>query len=64
MGGQFRVTGTGGLEGKPLVVGWDMGVAFEFARALGVCCAAVAEFLPALEPIAVRAMNEKIGSGG
>lgn len=63
MGGQLRVTGTGGLEGKPLVVGWDLGVAFEMARALDVSSAAVAHFLPALEPIAVRAMNEKIGSG-
>jgi hypothetical protein len=62
MGGQFRVT-AGGIDGRPLVVGWDLGVAFEMARALGVPTAAVAEFMPAVESVAIQEVNRKIGGG-
>lgn len=53
LGGQMRVTAAG------TVVGWDFGAALAMASALGINPAPVAEILPALEAVMVRALNEQ-----
>ena len=55
LGGQLRI-----LPGA--VVGWDMGAAMALGRALGVPTLAMAEFLPAIEAVMVRKINEQIAS--
>jgi hypothetical protein len=45
------------------VIGWDMGAVLAMAQALGVNPRAVAEFLPGIEAVMVRKMNERLGSG-
>jgi hypothetical protein len=45
------------------VVGIDMVAAFELARALGVEARLVAEWLPGIEAVMVRRMNEQAKGG-
>jgi len=45
------------------VIGWDMGAVLAMAQALGASPRAVAEFLPGIEAVMVRKMNERLGSG-
>ena len=54
LGGQLRVTPSGG------VIGWDLGAALALASALGICRMAVAELLPAIEAVMVRKINEQM----
>jgi len=55
LGGQRRIAiGAGGA----IMLGWDMGAAFELSRALGLPDWLVAEWLPAIESAAVAATNE------
>ena len=42
------------------VIGWDMGAALALASALGICALATAEFLPAIEAVMVRKINEQM----
>jgi len=42
------------------VIGWDMGAALGLAQALGINTTAVAEFLPAIEAVMVRKINEQM----
>jgi predicted dinucleotide-utilizing enzyme len=56
LGGQMRV-----IPGA--VVGIDMVAAFELARALGVEARFVAEWLPGIEAVMVRRMNEQAKGG-
>ena len=44
------------------VLGWDMSAAMALAQALGLNPMVVAEFLPELEAVMVRRVNEKIGA--
>ena len=53
LGGQLRVTAAG------TIVGWDFSAALAMASALGINSAPVAEILPAIEAVMVRAMNEQ-----
>ncbi len=57
MGGQLRVV-------PGAVLGWDLGTAIAMASALGINPLIVAEILPALEAVTVKALNDKIVSGG
>jgi hypothetical protein len=57
MGGQLRVV-------PGAVLGWDIGAAMALGSALGVNPLIAAELLPALEAVAVTAINEQIKSGG
>ncbi|MCF6328453.1 MAG: hypothetical protein L3J02_01445 [Henriciella sp.] len=57
MGGQLRVV-------PGAVLGWDLGAAMALGSALGVNALVAAEFLPALEAVAVNALNEQIKTGG
>jgi len=54
LGGQMRVAPAGG------VIGWDMGAALALASALGISALAVAEFLPAIEAVMVKKINEQM----
>jgi hypothetical protein len=56
MGGQLRVV-------PGAVLGWDLAAAMALAAALGINPLIAAEFLPALEAVAVNALNEQIKSG-
>ena len=56
LGGQLRVV-------PGAVLGWDLGAAMLMAQALGVNPLAAAEILPAIEAVAVRAINEQLRSG-
>ena len=56
IGGQLRIAGSA-------VIGWDMGAVLAMAAALSVSPLAVAEFLPGIEAVMVRKMNERLGSG-
>ena len=56
IGGQLRIAGSA-------VIGWDMGAVLAVAQALGVNPRAVAEFLPGIEAVMVRKLNERLGSG-
>ena len=56
LGGQLRVV-------PGAVLGWDLGAAMALAQALGVNPLAAAEILPAIEAVAVRAINERLRSG-
>jgi len=56
MGGQLRIA-------PGAVLGWDLGAAMAMATALGVNPLVAAEFLPALEAVAVNALNEQITAG-
>ena len=56
LGGQLRVV-------PGAVIGWDLGAAMALAQALGVNPLAAAEILPAIEAVAVRAINEQLRSG-
>ena len=53
LGGQMRITAAG------TIVGWDFGAALAMASALGIDPAPVAEILPALEAVMIRALNEQ-----
>ncbi len=53
LGGQMRITAAGA------VVGWDFGAALAMASALGINPAPVAEILPSIEAVMVRALNEQ-----
>ena len=57
LGGQMRVTPSGGI------IGWDLTAALALARALGVPGVAVAELLPAIEAVMAAKLNERIASG-
>ena len=59
LAGQLRVCAVPGPQGAPdlRILGFDFNAAFSMAAALGVPAVAVAEFLPAIEAAAVRAMN-------
>jgi len=57
MGGQLRVV-------PGAVLGWDLGAAMAMATALGVNPLVAAEVLPALEAVAVNALNKQITTGG
>jgi len=57
MGGQLRAV-------PGAVLGWDLGAAMAMATALGVSPLVATEFLPALEAVAVNALNERIKAGG
>jgi len=54
LGGQLRVAPRGG------VIGWDMGAALALAAALGINALAVAEFLPGIEAVMVRKINQQM----
>jgi len=54
LGGQLRITAAG------VIVGWDMGAALALAAALGISTLAVAEFLPAIEAVMARKLNEQM----
>ena len=45
------------------MIGWDLGAAMALAQALGVNPLVAAEILPAIEAVAVRAINEQLRSG-
>ncbi len=53
LGGQMRITAAG------MIVGWDFSAALAMASALGINPAPVAEILPAIEAVMVRALNEQ-----
>ena len=53
IGGQLRIAGAA-------VMGWDMGAVLAMATALGVNPRAVAEFLPGIEAVMVRKLNEQM----
>jgi hypothetical protein len=55
LGGQLRI-----LPGA--VIGWDMGAALALGRALGVPSLAMAEFLPPIEAVMVRRINEQMAA--
>ena len=55
LGGQLRI-----LPGA--VIGWDMGAALALGRALGIPPMAIAEFLPPIEALMVRRLNESLRS--
>lgn len=61
LGGQWRSAAAGGMAGGVVFLGWDMAAALAVGRALDVPEAVVAEFLPDIEPIAVKAMNRHLG---
>jgi len=56
MGGQLRAV-------PGAVIGWDLGAAMVMATALGLNPLVAAEILPAIEAIAVRAINEQMRAG-
>lgn len=56
MTGQVRVS-------RGLVIGVEMGTAFQIADALGVNKFALAELFPRIEAVIVRSMNEAIRAG-
>lgn len=58
LSGQLRIA-DGGMSGLR-VVGFDFAAAMALAGATGLCRAAVAVFLPQIEAVAVRKMNEQI----
>ena len=43
-----------------LVLGWDMGAALAMAEALGVDARAAAEFLPVIEAVMARHLNDQM----
>ena len=43
-----------------MVLGWDMSAALAMAAALGVDARAAAEFLPVIEAVMVRKLNEQM----
>jgi hypothetical protein len=53
LGGQMRVAGKA-------VIGWDMTAVLALAHALGLNPMVVAEFLPELEAVMVRRINQRI----
>ena len=55
LGGQLRI-----LPGA--VIGWDMGAALALGCALGVPPLAMAEFLPPIEAVMVRRINEQMAA--
>jgi hypothetical protein len=42
------------------LLGWDLGVGLDLARALGLNLFVVAELLPAIETVAIRKINEHL----
>ncbi len=54
MGGQLRASANGAI------IGWDMGAAMALAGALAINPLVAAEILPAIEAIAVRAINQNL----
>jgi hypothetical protein len=46
------------------VLGWDLGAGLALGAALGVPAMAAAEFLPAIEAVAVRKLNERMSRDG
>jgi hypothetical protein len=57
MGGQLRA-----IPGA--VLGWDLGAGLALGHALGVPALAAAEWLPAIEAVAVRKVNERMSRDG
>lgn len=57
LGGQLR-WGTNG------VLGWDFTAVFALSAGLGVSAVAVAAFLPGIEAVAIRAINETLKEDG
>lgn len=57
MDGQWRAIGGMGTH----VLGWDMAAAFALGDALGVNRTAIAVFLPDIEAVAARKLNERMG---
>lgn len=55
LGGQLRA-----IPGA--VLGWDMNAALAIGRALGVEALIIAEILPEIEAIAMRAINDQLKS--
>jgi hypothetical protein len=53
LGGQLRLSQSG------TITGWDFGAALGMAAALGIDPAPVAEILPEIEAVMVRALNEQ-----
>lgn len=53
LGGQIRAV-------PGVVLGWDMSAALTMAEALGVDRRAAAEFLPVIESVMVRKLNEQM----
>lgn len=47
-----------------MVLGWDMNAALAMAEALGVDRRAVVEFLPVLEAVMARKLNEQMDDNG
>lgn len=45
------------------VIGWDFTAALALGSALGVNVTAIAEFLPTIEAVMVRSLNEQIAAG-
>jgi thioesterase domain-containing protein len=43
-----------------VVLGWDMGAALAMGEALGIDRRAAAEFLPVIEAVMVRKLNEQM----
>lgn len=57
MAGQFRAGGFG-------VIGWDFSAAFALAQALGVSAFLVAEMLPDIESVTLRALRDNSDGDG
>ena len=57
LGGQIRAV-------PGAVLGWDMGAALMLADALGIDRRAAAEFLPVIEAVMVRHLNERMDNEG
>ncbi|PXW65574.1 hypothetical protein C7964_11913 [Loktanella sp. PT4BL] len=60
LGGQVRVAG--GVSGGA-VLGWDMAAALQLGLALGLSPLIIAEFLPLIEAVMVRKINETMQAG-
>lgn len=59
LGGQVRLAaGMGGIS----VIGWDMTAALSMGQAMGLPALLVADVLPAVEAVMVRAMREGQGN--
>ena len=56
LGGQIRAV-------PGVVLGWDMSAALAMADALGVNARAAAEFLPVIEAVMARHLNDQMDGG-
>ncbi|MBR9837026.1 MAG: hypothetical protein GYB50_03925 [Rhodobacteraceae bacterium] len=59
LGGQLRVASGMAV----MVIGWDFNAAFALGDAMGISRTALAEFLPDLEQVMVRKLNEQADEG-